>query len=88
MPLLQKNASIADMMLNREIFAAFDPQDITAKIDDLIHSGTASSLNLTDVQSSVTLLISTGAIQVEDFTKWREQYYSKETIPQLPFFYE
>jgi len=45
-------------------------------------------LNLTDVQSSVTLLISTGAIQVEDFMKWREQYYSKETIPQLPFFYE
>ncbi|MEK4346847.1 hypothetical protein [Paenibacillus sp. FSL P4-0184] len=88
MPFLQKNASIADMMLNRGIFAAYDPQDITAKIDDLIHSGTASSLNLTDVQSSVTLLISTGAIQVEDFMKWREQYYSKETIPQLPFFYE
>ncbi|WP_313639181.1 hypothetical protein [Paenibacillus sp.] len=88
MPLLQKNASVADMMLNRGIFAAYDPQDITAKIDDLIHSGTASSLNLTDVQSSVTLLISTGAIQVEDFMKCREQYYSKETIPQLPFFYE
>lgn len=88
MPLLQKNASIADIMLNRGIFAAYDPQDITAKIDDLIHSGTASSLNLTDVQSSVTLLISTGAIQTEDFMKWREQYYSKETIPQLPFFYE
>jgi hypothetical protein len=88
MPLLLKNASIADMMLNREIFAGFDPQDVTAKIDDMIHSGTASSLNLTDVQSSVALLISTGAVQEQDFVKWREQYYNKETIPQLPFFYE
>lgn len=88
MPLLLKNASIADMLLNREIYAGYDPQDITAKIDDMIYSGTASSLKLTDVQSSVTLLISTGAVQEQDFIKWREQYYNKEIIPQLPFFYE
>lgn len=88
MPFLLKNASIADMMLNRGIYAGYDPQDITAKIDDMIYSGTASSLKLNDVQSSVTLLISTGAVQEQDFIKWREQYYGKETMPQLPFFYE
>ncbi|MEK5238498.1 hypothetical protein NST99_22670 [Paenibacillus sp. FSL L8-0470] len=88
MPLLLKNASIAEMMLNRGIYAGYDPQDITAKIDDMIYSGMASSLKLQDVQSSVTLLISTGAIQEQDFMKWREQYYGKETMPQLPFFYE
>ncbi|MFC3745815.1 hypothetical protein [Paenibacillus sp. GCM10012306] len=88
MPLLLKNATIADMLLNRGIFAGYDPQDITAKVDDMIYSGTASSLKLTDVQSSLTLLVSTGAVQEQDFIKWREQYYPKETIPQLPFFYE
>ncbi|MGN7761753.1 hypothetical protein [Paenibacillus sp. 22594] len=88
MPLLLKNASIADMMLNRSIYAGYDPQDITAKIDDMIYSGTASSLNLKDIQSAITLLISTGAVQEQDFMKWREQYYGKETMPQLPFFYE
>ncbi|OME57870.1 MULTISPECIES: hypothetical protein [Paenibacillus] len=88
MPLLLKNASIADMMLNRGIFAGYDPQDITAKIDDMIYSGTANSLNLSDIQSSVTLLISTGAVQEQDFIKWREQYYNRETLPQLPFFFE
>jgi hypothetical protein len=88
MPLLLKNSSIAEMMLNRGIYAGYDPQDITAKIDDMIYSGMASSLKLQDVQSSVTLLISTGAIQEQDFMKWREQYYGKETMPQLPFFYE
>lgn len=88
MPLLLKNATIADMMLNRNVYEGFDPQDITAKIDDMIYSGTASSLNLTDVQSSLNLLISTGAVHEQDFIKWREQYYSKEMIPQLPFFYE
>ncbi|SET53649.1 hypothetical protein [Paenibacillus sp. NFR01] len=88
MPLLQKNATIASIMLNRSIYAGFDPQDITAKIDDMIYSGTASSLGLKDVQSSVNLLISTGAVQEQDYMKWREQYYGKETVPQLPFFYE
>ncbi|ETT66625.1 hypothetical protein C173_18776 [Paenibacillus sp. FSL R7-277] len=88
MPLLLKNASIANIMLNRGIYAGYDPQDITAKIDDMIYSGTASSLKLNDIQSSVTLLISTGAVQEQDFIKWREQYYGKEIMPQLPFFYE
>ncbi|WP_054941385.1 hypothetical protein [Paenibacillus ihuae] len=88
MPLLLKNSTIANIMLNRKIYGGYDPQDITAKIDDMIYSGTASSLKLKDVQSSVTLLISTGAIQEQDFMKWREQYYGKEIMPQLPFFYE
>jgi len=88
LPLLAKNATIANMMLNHNIFAGYDPQDITAKMDDLIYSGTASNLKLRDVQTSITLLISTGAIQQQDFIKWREQYYSKETLPQLPFFSE
>ncbi|MNC53072.1 hypothetical protein D3C75_1024570 [compost metagenome] len=88
MPLLLKNATIANIMLNRKIYGGYDPQDITAKIDDMIYSGTASSLKLKDVQSSVTLLISTGAVQEQDFMKWREQYYGKEIMPQLPFFYE
>lgn len=88
MPLLLKNASIAELMVKRGIYAGYDPQDITAKIDDMIYSGTASSLSLKDVQSSVTLLISTGAVQEQDFMKWREQYYGKEIVPQLPFFNE
>ncbi|UQZ32437.1 hypothetical protein C2I18_02030 [Paenibacillus sp. PK3_47] len=88
MPLLQKNAFISNMMLNRGIYAGYDPQDITAKIDDMIYSGTANSLQLKDVQSSVNLLVSTGAVQEQDFMKWREQYYGKEIMPQLPFFYE
>ncbi len=88
MPLLQKNAAISDMMLNHKFFASFDPQDLTAKVDDMIYSGVASSLKLTDIQSSVSLLVSTGAVQEQDFIKWREQYYSKEIVPQVPFFYE
>ncbi|WP_187355257.1 hypothetical protein ['Paenibacillus yunnanensis' Narsing Rao et al. 2020] len=88
MPLLQKNATISDIMLNRSIFAGYDPQDITAKIDDMIYSGTASSLSLKDIQSCVNLLTSTDAVQEADYMKWREQYYAKETVPQLPFLNE
>ncbi|MCL6602417.1 MAG: hypothetical protein K6T94_06015 [Paenibacillus sp.] len=88
LPLLAKNATIANLMLNNNIYAGYDPQDITAKMDDLIYSGIASNLKLKDIQSSVTLLISTGAVQQQDFIKWREQYYGKEILPQLPFFSE
>ncbi|MRN53414.1 hypothetical protein [Paenibacillus monticola] len=88
MPLLEKNASIANMMLNHRVYASYDPQDLTAKVDDMIYSGVANSLKLTDIQSSVSLLVSTGAVQEQDFIKWREQYYSKEIVPQVPFFYE
>lgn len=88
MPLLLKNDHIAGMMLNRAIFQAYDPQDVTAKIDNLIQSGTAAELKLGSVQSALNVLISTGAIQEQDFLKWQEQYYPNETIPQVPFFYE
>lgn len=88
MPLMQKNASIAELMLKRELFVGYDPQDVTAKVDNLIYSGNASQLGLSDVQASLTLLTSTEAVKEQDFLKWREQYYPKEMLPQLPFFYE
>lgn len=88
MPLLLKNASIAEILLNRGIFGDYDPQDVTAKIDSLLNSGMTASLNLNDVQSAISLLVTTGALKEEDFSKWRTQYYSKETLPDLPFFYD
>ncbi|MDT3426850.1 hypothetical protein J2Z22_002384 [Paenibacillus forsythiae] len=88
MPLLLKNAAIAEILLNRRIFEDYEPQDVTAKLDNLIHSGTASSLKLKDIQSATSLLVSTGALGDQEFSKWRQQYYSKETVPQLPFFHD
>ncbi|MBY9081622.1 hypothetical protein KIH86_04510 [Paenibacillus sp. HN-1] len=88
MPLLLKNANIAQILLNRGIFADYDPQDVTAKIDNLINSGSTDSLNLNNVQGAITLLVSTGALSEQEFSKWRLQYYSKETLPQIPFFYD
>lgn len=88
MPLLLKNATIAEILLNRGVFADYDPQDVTAKIDNLIHSGTAESLKLTSIQGATSLLISTDAFGERDFSKWRNQYYGNETLPELPSFYD
>ncbi|MFD1774129.1 hypothetical protein [Paenibacillus rhizophilus] len=88
MPLLLKNAAIADILLNRSVFADYDPQDVTAKIDNLINSGMAASLKLQSIQSATSLLVSTDAFGERDFSKWRLQYYGKETLPELPFFYD
>jgi len=40
------------------------------------------------VQGAITLLVSTGALSEQEFSKWRLQYYAKETLPQLPFFFD
>ncbi|KAA9007195.1 hypothetical protein F4V43_01535 [Paenibacillus spiritus] len=88
MPLLLKNAISADMMLNRKQFESYEPQDLSAKIDDLIHSGAAQSLSVSSAQKAFSLLVSTGALQENDYSRVRVHYYSSEVLPQLPFFYE
>ncbi|MNI73545.1 hypothetical protein D3C73_1295600 [compost metagenome] len=64
------------------------PQDLTAKIDYMISSGKATALNLNSVSSIVKVVTETGAVQGNDFIKWKPTYYAGESLPALPFFTE
>ncbi|MHA0855489.1 hypothetical protein [Paenibacillus sp. CMAA1364] len=87
-PLLVKNAAVSSILLNKSMYVAYDPQDMTARIDHMIQSGTADSMKLTSIQAIIHLLNNTDAVKEYDFKKWKLKYYSKELLPQLSFFYD
>lgn len=83
-----KNKGVTDIMLKDKLFVSYLPQDMTAKIDQMINSGKADSLKLETIRSIVEVLTETEAIQKKEFVKWRNTYYTNESIPTLPFFIE
>ncbi|AOZ91398.1 hypothetical protein [Paenibacillus crassostreae] len=87
-PLIVKNAAVSTSLLTKSIYDAYDPQDMTARIDDMIQSGNADTMNLTSIGAIIKLLDRTDAVKENDFTKWNNKYYSQELLPQLPFFYD
>lgn len=83
-----KNKAITDMMVNDQLYVSYLPQDLTAKIDQLIGSGKADALKLTSVASIVKVLTETDAVKNKEFVKWKSTYYASESLPELPFFAE
>lgn len=83
-----KNKAISDIMLSNNLYVSYMPQDLTAKIDQMIASGKAEALNLNSVYGIAQIVTETGAVQNRDFIKWKSTYYANEPLPNLPFFTE
>jgi hypothetical protein len=81
-----KNVYITAKLLKNKAFSPFYPQDLTIRIDEFIASGQAKKLNVTDVNQSMELLLSTNAVRTGDFVKGKSKWYANEMLPQLPFF--
>lgn len=81
-----KNDYLSSLMLNAKQFRAFTPQDLSARIDDMIATGQAKKMNLGNVAQIVDMLLATDAVRAGDFLRLRNKYYGNETLPQLPFF--
>lgn len=78
-----KNKAVTDIMNTDNLFVSYLPQDMTAKIDQMIASGKASSLNLHSVSSIVKILTETEAVQSKEFVKWKTTYYASENFPRF-----
>jgi len=85
-PLTLKNKWSANLLQSSKYYVSFDPQDLTARIDELILSGQAGKMKLTDVQSIVDLLVNTDAVRKGDFVRTKDKLYKDEKLPSLPFF--
>lgn len=83
-----KNAHIASLLQKGKYFMPYYPQDVTIRIDELIVSGQAKKLNLTEVDKMIEVLMGTGAVRPGDFLNDKGKWYGKETMPQLPFFFQ
>lgn len=83
-----KNAFIASHLMNRKLYVSYYPQDITLRVDELISSGQAGRMNLTEAGKIAEMLVSTGAVRPGDFIAGKDRRYGGEALPQLPFFLE
>ncbi|GIP58161.1 hypothetical protein J15TS10_19750 [Paenibacillus woosongensis] len=87
-PLAVKNKIVSDLMVSSNLYVSYLPQDMTAKIDQMIDSGKAGSMKLNSVNSIVNVLMDTEAVQGKEFLKWKSAYYATEFLPEVPFFSE
>ncbi|MHA6483856.1 hypothetical protein ACX1C1_18355 [Paenibacillus sp. strain BS8-2] len=86
LPLTVKNSIVSQYLKEFKELRAFNPQDMTARIDDFIVSGQASKMKLQTATSVIELLISTNAVRGGDFQSNYNKLYPAELLPQLPFF--
>ncbi|MFC4808455.1 hypothetical protein [Paenibacillus sp. GCM10023250] len=87
LPLTVKNKVAADRLNARRSLAAFYPQDLASRVDEFVHSGQASAMKMRTVDAVIDLLLKTEAVRAGDFGSSKDELYSKELLPQLPFFF-
>ncbi|MEX2416174.1 MAG: hypothetical protein WD424_08515 [Paenibacillaceae bacterium] len=83
-----KNEFVSNILKGTEYYAAFYPQDLTIRIDEMIANGQAKKMDFTTIKPMIEMLVDTNAVRSGDYLKKRQIFYKNETIPQLPFFYE
>jgi len=81
-----KNVYVSRKLLADGAFASFYPQDVTSRIDEMDDNGKLDQLRVTDVNTAITTLLSTGAVRANDYLESKNRIYKNETLPLLPFF--
>jgi hypothetical protein len=82
----QKNNVIAKELYSMHLDGHYKPQDVTVNLDALIRSGETKALPINDVPRAIKLLIAAQSIRNGDFVKHKEQWYSNESFPMIPFY--
>lgn len=65
---------------------AFNPEDLTARLDSLLSSGDTTSLGIQDVNGAVRLLYATDATHPGDFKQLQARMYTELKTPEVPLF--
>jgi hypothetical protein len=87
LPLVLKNRLAAQYLQEQSIQREFLPQDLTARIDTFVASGQAEKMKLKSMSAIADLLVQTDAVRSGDFLEAKDRFYSKQLLPQLPFFF-
>lgn len=87
LPLVTKVKVTADYISNQKLMTEFLPQDLTARIDQFIHSGQTDKKRIKSFGAIAELLTSTEAVRSGDFLDMKARFYSNEQLPQLPFYF-
>lgn len=82
-----KNDYLANALAAAVNYTPYTPQDLSSRIDEMVATGQARKMNLTQVQQVIDVLNATDAIRTGDFIRSKSKWYPNETLPQLPFFF-
>ena len=85
-PLLYRTYLSSAAMTAKKEWPAFSPEDLTARLDNLLASGDASTIGIRDVTSAVGILYATDAIQPGDFKQMHKNYAGAK-VPEVPLFH-
>ncbi|MDF2835381.1 MAG: hypothetical protein K0Q63_1021, partial [Paenibacillus sp.] len=86
LPLIVKNGVVSQYLKEFRELTPFNPQDMTARVDDFIATGQSSKMKLQTATAVIDLLVTTNAVRGGDFQSHFNKLYQSELLPQLPFF--
>ncbi|NGQ94615.1 hypothetical protein G3578_05400 [Brevibacillus sp. SYP-B805] len=87
-PFLYRSYLSAAYLAQLKLFDAYDPLDLTARIDALVDAKQAQLLGLKDVEMAVKMLDATDAVRQGDFGQLRAKLYGEIKTPEMPLFDE
>jgi|GEM_PF-680868 len=76
----------AEYAARMKLFEAFQPEDLTARLDMLLRTQEASTLGIKDIPSAIRLLHATGAVHRGDFKQLKPKLYTGLQVPELPLY--
>lgn len=78
----------AEYLASLRLFQAFNPEDLTARLDLLLKSNEAKTLGIKDVPAAIRVLQATDAVRVGDFKNNRVKLYTDLRVPEMPMYTE
>jgi hypothetical protein len=83
-----KAQTMSQLMTAEKHYTLALPLDYVGKLDEMVRTGQAESLNLKTAGGALQTLISTKAVRNGDFPTMKEKFYGSEFLPALPFYSE
>ncbi|MFD1955770.1 hypothetical protein ACFSL6_16770 [Paenibacillus thailandensis] len=84
LPLVVKNKLAADALQSKNGLTDYLPQDLTARVDEMIASGQAGKRGLATIGAVIDLLTETKSVRSGDYGAG--QQYRDELLPDIPLF--
>jgi len=86
-PFLYRTYLSAAVMTTKKEWKAFNPEDLTAHLDNLFSAKDASGTGIKDLPGGVGVLYAAQAIQPDAFKQQMPKKYAREKLPEVPLFH-
>lgn len=81
-----RNYLAAEAIVQSQKFYSFNPEDLTARIDNVLQTDTSSTFDWNDIGQASRMLEATDAVRIGDFSSMRAHLYPELKAPEIPTF--